>query len=112
MISFCKSFMQRGLSPAVQWIGCAASIALISYLTVLFIRWWESFVKLWERRVHSFGVHLIAIAHTAYHATQVKVLRADHGIRVEVLYAHHRWFIFNGTLTSGELIVGLAPNVQ
>jgi hypothetical protein len=93
MISFCKSFMRRSLSPAVQWIGCAASIALISYLSFLFIRWLESFVKLWERRVH-----------TAYHATQVKVLRAHHGIQVEVLYAHHRLLILNGTL----LIVFLA----
>jgi hypothetical protein len=37
----------------------------------------------------------------------VKVLRARHGIQVEVLYAHHRWPIFNETLTFDELIKGL-----
>jgi hypothetical protein len=104
MIPFRKSFLQRVLRPTVQWIGCAAFIALITYLSVLVARLFDSWIKLWERRVHAVYGHFSTIAQTSYHATQVKVLRAHHGIQVEVLYAHHRWFILDGTLTLGELI--------
>jgi hypothetical protein len=110
MIPFSKSFMRRSLSPAVQWIGCAVFIALISYLSVLFVRWWESFTKLWDTRINYVRVHLVAIAQTAYHSTQVKVLNTHHGIQVEVLYAHHRWLILNETLLIvflGLLLVAL-----
>jgi hypothetical protein len=108
MISFRKSSLQRVLQSAVQWIGCAAFIALISYLSILFVRLLDSWMKLWESRVNSFGAHLVQITHTAYHAIQVKVQYPHHEIQVEVLYAHHRWITLNGTLTPGELIVGLA----
>jgi len=64
-------------------------------------------MKLWDSRINYARVHLVEIAHKAYHTTQVKVLRAHHGIQVEVLYAHHRWLILNGTLTFGDLIIFL-----
>lgn len=108
MISFCKSFLQRVLRPAVQWSGCAASIALVSYLFILLVRLADSWMKLWESRVNSFGAHLVEIIHAAYYAIQVKVQHPHHEIQVEVLYAHHRWITLSGTLTPGELIVGLA----
>ena len=107
MISFRKSFMQRSLRPALHLIHFAVSIAFVSYLSVLFVRWWDSWMKLWDSRINYARVHLVEVAHKAYHATQVKVLRAHHGIQVEVLYAHHRWLILNGTLTFGDLIIFL-----
>jgi hypothetical protein len=61
--------------------------------------------------MHSTRVYLVGIARTAYHSTQVKVLRPHNGVQLEVLYAHHRWLILNGTLTFAELFMALGTLV-
>jgi hypothetical protein len=87
-------------------------------LFALMVRLLDSRMKLLERHVKSVWVRLVEIAHTAYHTLQVELLNAHHAIHVEVRSIHHviqvdvlrhheLWLRLNGTLTFGNLIMGL-----
>jgi hypothetical protein len=92
-----------------------ATIALFVLLMKMYIQLLNSWTKLWERHL---GVHIIQIAHAAYHTLQVELLNAHHAIHVEVLSVHHvmqvdvtrhhqLWLRLNGILTFGDLIIAL-----
>jgi hypothetical protein len=107
MIPSLKSFIQRSIDPIIYstiFIIFAAFFAFYIYFLLLLMR----LVQSW---MHSTQIYLVKIAQTAYHATQVKVLRPHNGVQLEVLYAHHRWLILNGTLTFGELFMALGTLV-
>jgi hypothetical protein len=107
MIPSLKSFIQRSIDPIIYptiFIIFAAFLAFYFYFLFLLTRLFQSWM-------HSTGAYLAEVAHTAYHETQVKVLRPHHGVQLEVLYAHRRWMILNGTLTFGELFMALGTLV-
>jgi hypothetical protein len=87
-------------------------------LLVLMVRLLDSWMKSLDSRVNSIGVRLVELAHSAYHTLQVELLNAHHAIHVEVRSIHHviqvdvlrhheLWLIIKGTMTFGDLIMGL-----
>ena len=91
-----------------------ALIGVIVVLSVWMVRLLESWMKSLEHPVKAVRVHLVEIAHAAYHTLQVELLSPHHAIHVELLSVHHvmqldvarhheLWLRLSGT----DLLVGL-----